>query len=344
MKRYIFLLPILLCMIYFGVVIANVVSQGSHANRNDNNVISLLASLEACDLGEIWEGSEINCVLPIENLEDFPIEVEGFSFSCNCIEVNPSSFVIDSKERMDIRLRIDLSARPKSTDVIVYLRPRLKTGPNGEFRKCSEWKLKAKIRRSFDVKQMENFGLFPVAAQPLLPLSFPINIFAPVKSVSASVDDVGFSISTTQSTDPHTWTLRLTPPRMLPIGEFSGTVTIQAVLKDSGRVLVKKVLYRGSILSDYETVPSYVQVGGRKLNSSIQETVTIRSIINKPFNVIKINMLGDGLAADLVSPGKYIIRQNILHLGSQINHVQFVVETLAGPQIIDVPVAYTGKP
>ena len=75
--------------------------------------IKLWITANALNMGTIWESDEFAWTVPIENHEAIPVQVESFGTTCNCLSIEPKSFVLGPGERRDLALKIDLTSQVK---------------------------------------------------------------------------------------------------------------------------------------------------------------------------------------------------------------------------------------
>jgi hypothetical protein len=104
---------------------------------------------EALNMGTIWESDQFAWTVPIENHEAIPVEVESFGTTCNCLSIEPKSFVLQPGEQRRLALKINLTSQVKEGGQIAVglwakitkedRRPGEPLGP--------EWKIAAQVRQ-----------------------------------------------------------------------------------------------------------------------------------------------------------------------------------------------------
>lgn len=311
----------------------------------DNEIFSgLEVPSGALDIGEVWETEEFNWTVPIKNRSGNPIEIAWFSKSCSCVAIEPESFTIQAGETREIRLKIDLASNSASStrDLAVSLSPRLKTDSDGAAI-GPEWKVSGRILRAISLTGRGNFGRHSEFEQPLPIISTSIGILEPLASLSATCNSPDFTASIDFS--PHnttTATLRLAAKSPLPVGKFGVTVGLHPVLKDGKALPVRHVQFEGEILPDVESAPPTLQVGGRYLNETIEETIALRSLTGRHITVVRTEVVGEGIAVESVAEGRYRIRQIVCKVGTQTNYVRLIVNSGGNQYTVSIPVIYTG--
>ena len=157
--------------------------------------IQLWVPPAAFDMGTVWESDHFAWTVPVENREPAAIEVESFSSTCNCLSIQPKSFVLAPGERQELSLQIDLSGRPKpAEEVAVELSPKLKqVGGNGGDKVAPEWTLRARIRRILTIERHVFLGRHSELSQPLPAWIIPFEALVPLKELSAECDVAGLA-------------------------------------------------------------------------------------------------------------------------------------------------------
>jgi hypothetical protein len=318
----------------------------SPAPRKED-IVRLSIPPDALNMGTVWEDEDFSWTVPIENQEATSVEVESFSRTCNCLSVEPESFVLGPDERRELRLRIDLASQTKPNgEVAVQLYPRLKTLPGTELakRRAPEWTVKGQVRRVLVLDRQVDLGRHAEFSQPLPARNIPIEVLVPLESLSAHCNLA--SVAASVELPPHgegKTVLRLAPAAMLPVGAFQGTVTLKAVRKGGKALPARKLEFAGKIVPDVEAVPPAVQVGGRRLGETFEEIVVLRSMTGRALAHVSAEAEGEGLSVEAVEGGEgYRLRQKVCGVGSQTNRIRFSTASGKRPVTIAVPVSYTG--
>lgn len=307
--------------------------------------VRLWAPPDALNLGTVWETDQLEWTLPVENREEAPVEVESFSTTCNCLSVEPQSFVLEPGARRDLRLQIDLGSQLKTTgEVNIQLVPQLKeSGEGNQAKKLSpDWRITGQVRRALTFDRNVYLGRHSELSQPLEPWTIPVEVLVPLESLTAECDVPGLAASLERH-DGGKASLRLTPLLPFPVGELKGTVNLKPVLNGGERLPAPIMRFAGKIVPDVEAVPPAIQVGGRRLGEAFEDVVVLRSLTGRAFTAVRADVEGDGLAvASIEGSGRIRIRQKVCQAGSQSNRVLVHVHSEGREVAILVPVSYTG--
>jgi hypothetical protein len=160
--------------------------------------VALWVPPEALRIGTPWETENFEWVLPVENHEAVPIEVESFSRSCTCLSVEPKAFTIAPGARQELRLNLDLiSQRKPSGEVDIQLMPQLKTreGQPQAKKFPPVWEIKGQVRRVLECDRRAYLGRHSELSQPLKLRTIPIKSLVPLESISAECDLPGWIAS-----------------------------------------------------------------------------------------------------------------------------------------------------
>ena len=118
---------------------------------------------EDLDFGEVWETATLDRVVRVRNPGDIPVEVNQIRSSCNCLAVQPSSFVLEPGATRELHVRLDLRSKSDQdlNDFHVHLSP---VCNSTEFK--IRWTLKGRVRRYLrvddEIYSRSPFGTFAV--------------------------------------------------------------------------------------------------------------------------------------------------------------------------------------
>jgi hypothetical protein len=305
------------------------------------NVAQIAAS--SLDLGSLWESEEHVSTVTVENKEPTPVEVESVQTTCNCLSVEPQQFVLQPGERRELRLKIDLTAKsPQPSDLSLQLSLLLKAETSAGKQRGPEWTLRGNVRRVLTLTNNTHFGRISELAQPLQPLSIPVEVLTPLGSITAECDVPGFIPSLQVTKNVGKGSIQITAPSQLAVGSYQGFVTLRTVLPSGDPLPSRKVRFQVTVVSDLTADPPSIQVGGRHLGETFAETVIIHSLTNRSVPVIEAKGEGTGLTVQDEGGGRFLVRQTVNATGAQTNQVRFT-EVIGGRTItLLVPVAYIG--
>jgi hypothetical protein len=312
--------------------------------RQGKQVAQLWIPPDALNMGTIWEDEQFKWTAPIENREATPIEVESFGTTCNCLSIEPNSFVLEPGERRELRLRINLTSQVKETgEVAVGLWAHVKKDDRKPGEPLGpEWKITGQVRRVLKFNRRLYLGEHSELAQPLLMRTIPIEVLVPLESLSAECDLSGFTVNV-ERPEEGKGELRLLSVTSRDLGAFEGTVSLHPILKGGEQLPVQRLEFEGKIVPDMEAVPPAVQVGGRVLGDTIEDVVILRSLTGRELLGVRVKAEGQGLAVDPVEDNlRFRIRQEVICTGSTMNRVHFCAKVADRDVECIVPVNYTG--
>jgi hypothetical protein len=302
---------------------------------------------EALSMGTIWESEEFAWTVPIENHEAAPVEVESFGTTCNCLSIEPKSFVLQPGEQRQLALKINLTSQVKETGQIavgLWAKVKKETRKPGE-PLGPEWRINAQVRQVLKFnRRLLYVGQYSELAQPLPIQTIPLEVLAPLESLSAQCDLVGFTakVQGLQEGKPQVQLLSVTPRG---IGPFEGTVTLRPVLKRGEKLPVQRLQFEGKIVPDIEAVPPAVQVGGRILGETFEDVVVLRSLTGREIASVRAKPDGKGLEVELEplqDKFRFRIRQKVVSAGESSNKVYFFAKVSGHDMECTLPVIYTG--
>jgi hypothetical protein len=300
---------------------------------------------DALNMGTIWEDGQFAWTVPIENREASAVEVESFGTTCNCLSIQPESFVLAPGERRQLQMRINLTSQVKETgEVAVGLWAQVKK----EDRKPGEplgpeWQIVGQVRRVLKFNRRPWYlGQHSELAQPLPVQTIPLEILVPLQCLSAECDLVGFSINV-RRLDEGKAVLELCSVTPRSVGAFEGTISLQPALKGGELLPVQRLQFEGKIVPDIEAVPPAVQVGGRVLGDALEEVVQLRSLTRRELVGVRAQPEGEGLAVEPVEDNlRFRIRQRVIATGSTTNRIHFYAKVAGREVECILPVSYTG--
>jgi hypothetical protein len=273
------------------------------------------------------------------------VEVESFGTTCNCLSIEPKSFHLGPGERRDLELKINLTSQVKeSGNIAVGLWARVKK----ENRKPGEplgpeWKINGQVRQVLKFnRRLLYLSERSELAQPLPVHIIPIEMVAPLESLSAQCELAGFTakVQGLKEGKPELHLCSVTPRG---IGPFEGAVCLRPVLKNGEKLPVQGLQFEGQIVSDVEAVPPAVQVGGRVVGDEFDDVVVLRSLTGQPIASVRAKHEGNGLAViPLEDHLRFRIRQRVMSAGECTNRVHFYAKVSGRDMECIVPVLYTG--
>lgn len=279
------------------------------------------------NFGETWESRDFRWIVPIQNVSDATIQIDGFDNSCQCTKIEPKHFVLKPGESRDIEFTIDLlrGRRPETAghvqehrDFSLWLSPRITESAGSAIRR-PDWYLRGKIRSALQVETLlldlgehserstvNQMGSLRVLEQsPLMSLEVESNspqLTATVKrnANDASAFDISIACVPTAS-----------------VGDFRHEVALIARLPSGERLPPLPLTVARRIVADIEVVPgASIEFGAQPLGSNSQERISLHSRAGRSFDVVSVQVDRAGTLVeridDTTNRGRsYLVKQAI---------------------------------
>lgn len=309
---------------------------------------------DSLDFGEVLEDEKFGWTIQITNPGTEDLHVRDFSSSCTCTSITPESLVIPAGESRAVRLTLDLThntsnATPEETrDFTVYLAPVLDGEPP---RRLDNWTLRGKVRPVLRLERASvDFGHTGEFEQPLTVQRVTTHASLPLERIEASCNSVDFTARMQRSgDDPARFVLSVQPSKELPVGPFSGRVTLHCFTKAAGPICVKSLPFSGTILSDLQASPPALGFGVRRVGETLEETVTLTSRTRRRFRVQAVEVQGDGFSAERINSAaptapSFCVKAAILSEGDVEGRFRAVAEYDGlGRRELLIPLRYRGQ-
>jgi hypothetical protein len=351
-----------LCLVALAVLVVDVVRAIQAKSRiparrtttaASPNEAGLRVPPEQLNFGEVYETSEFNLPLCIENLRDKEVEIAEFASSCNCTAVAPKSLTIPPGQKRTISLSLDLTSERnkvpagKLHDFAVMIGPRLKDAPRDT--SLGQWRIQGRVRTTirFD-RPVIDFGRNSEVSQPLPPQKARVSSDLPLRDLVATSDSSSLKVQVQRlpgATGQFELTIR---PLELPRGEFTSKISLVPVSESGEELSAKWHPVKGRVVSDFQTSPPAVLLGARVVGEVAQESLALYSLSGQGFEVEKTSLEGEGLALDEcgekgIGDLNFAVNQKIAKPGHQDGRVVFLIRTNSGKRAeLVVPVSYLG--
>ncbi len=320
------------------------------------------------DFGEVWENPKFEWVLPIENKGASELAIAGFSSSCTCLAIQPAALTIPPLSTAEVRLTLDLSYRPQVASAPTkppegsgfrapapgQARPaeqslrefRLRIAAATRRATSTAWDIRGRVRSAilvtprhltFDLLEGVRFASQSVDVTAVIPLE---DVVARVEPRLADV-----RVERNRWDKSH-FVVEISPQASLPPGPFTFHVYI-APARTSEQLPAIPVVVEGSFREDLQVTPSPLLLGARPIGEIVRETIAVRSLSGKPFEVAHVTTpTKDTLVQRLDGPDPvFRVEQHISGLGTQTSRVDFAVRTAAGnARSVELKIGYYGMP
>jgi hypothetical protein len=309
----------------------------------------LVVSPEHLDLGEVWESGAFELGLPIQNVSDREIEIDGFETSCNCTKITPSRLLIPAHEAREAHLTLDLTARPKSgrtpegevlpaastnaRGFAITIRPKVKDLQSG---RIEGWKVTARVRSAVRLNASE------VSFESTSRLALP----RASKTVMAT-DLVGVERLTVTSSSPNIlvtierpigedrdYNVRVRPSTRVPIGSFQAEVRIVPWLANGKELPAVTFPVSCEVVPDVQAIPANLAFGVQPIGTVVRGSFTLRSRTGSPFQVRRVQTTGERVSvskqADATGGVVYVVQQEVVKADDQRSVITLEVRAADG--------------
>lgn len=308
----------------------------------------------ALDFGEVWEDSAFTWTLPIENHSDAAVRIRDVTASCNCLAVEPRSFVVPAGGKTEVRLTLNLTG-PVAAKADAVTAVRDFALPLAALRQDDAsapkiWVLRGRVRTAAVVSPpLVQLGQW-VRGQTVPPQSATVTLKTPVKALEAACDPALASVRVTRSrTNSEAFVVTIVPRQTIPSGPFNFPVKIRLVVRE-GKKMPRIVLpVAGVMLEDIQARPTVVAFGIVPLGRRVEQTVVLGSAAGKKLQVRSVRRSSDDIEVEPAESATHVksayrISQRASRLGDQSGEVRFAVGADGTKATVEVvlPVTYHG--
>lgn len=313
--------------------------------RNPTEIISV--PLDNFDFGEVWEASRFRWTLPMTNNSKRAIQVDGFDASCNCISVDPSSFVLRPGAVTNVELTMDLTSKVDTRplrDFSVRLSPK---PVNPQLPRVA-WVLSGKVRKVVTFEP--NVVYFGEIIRERFPAETTVEVIHIAQfddlRVTCDAEFLSVRASPDSPTGKTRLSLLLSDRTKLPIGQFTHHVNLTPVSSHGISYPEQSLLLRGCIQESVQLVPSSLAIGLAKVGESTSHDVVVQSCIDKGFQVDGIDYDEKSirvlpLATESAQSKQYRVFQLAIGPGAQTGKIVFKIRTQDGRKMsLELPYSY----
>lgn len=303
------------------------------------------------DFGDVWETDQFEWTIPIRNTDTRQAELIGLAGSCNCGSVEPAAMSIPPGETRTLRIKIDL--RPKAGAKVEPTGRPFATTISGVFKNGTDlpapvsWNLRGRVKRVVRTVPTVEFGLLSELGVPFRPLVIPVEPVVDIASITVSVSVPEFQAALRPRTGAESgWALVVTPGPGLKRGAYKGTVTLMPVGHGGTPLTSLQLPLSAEVVPDVEAAPGAIFAGGREVGAEVTETLTLRSLSNRPFVVDRAEAEGNGVSVVVSDDGRSCtVRVRVMAPGPGSGRVRLVVrpDKSASVELV-IPVQVHGFP
>jgi hypothetical protein len=328
---------------------------GKIASRRTPSLPDLTLTSNGLDFGEVWEDTAFPWTLQVQNHSDKDISISGFSHSCSCARIEPETLHLPSGATRELRLTIDLSENVSGTGS--GSRPfRLRLSPNIDRsqKRPVEWTITGKVKTPVRLGQgWIDYGWQAEYDQPRHLQPVEVETFVPLRGLDVSSTSPHFKAEARRRrAESRLFDLEVTRLKNLPPGPVNVAVVVVPELANGRRLPAKRLPLIGHILSDLQAAPPAIIFGARRVGETVEETISLQSLVGKGFKVIEARVVGDKSlsvqphsSASFLGGMTYRIQGSIGNVGDGAAAVIFVADLGNGKvKEIKVPVYYRAVP
>jgi hypothetical protein len=253
----------------------------------------------------------------------------------------------------DIRLSLDLTrlvVRDGASgihDLKVQIVPLVQKGDQGK-QPAAPWILEGTIRRLVAVRPPKlTFPTWVREAGAPGKQAIAIPELS-VKSLTVLQDSSLYVATCASLKSPGTFSLEVKPSNKLPPGPFSFRIPVQLVTEGGQSHTVTALRVEGVMLEDIQAFPSTLFFGHQPLGAFLVETILLRSMKTKAFEVERVQTYGEGIRvesqvlATMPLAKAFRLSQEVRHKGSQSGKVTFFLKSGKKQSVLDVTLQYYG--
>ena len=329
-------------------------SAAPEAPKQGPDTGGLAVAPERLNFGEVWETHAFRWSMPIRNDSDREITIETFVNSCGCTRVEPSRLVLPVGQTREVIVTIDHTLQKKNDDppirgFAVWLAPRVAVPGEKRSRQLAGWQLTGRVRSALKVTPtVIDLGRPSVRGDRMPDLQVRVKALTQLGAVYSYTGGVGFSSTVKPTVEPGEFNLVLRHDRGLPLGPIQFSVILVPCLPTGEELPEIKIPAFGEMRPDIQAMPEGgVAFGARPIGSVPEETVTLRSLTGRPFDVGSIKAEEESIQVDelpdpVAGTRSFRIREKITKARNQARIVTIKVQSNGEMTTVRVPVSYYG--
>jgi hypothetical protein len=298
------------------------------------------------NFGTVLEQEAFVWKVALSNPTRRAIGIDYFETSCGCVAIEPKSLTLEPGESRAIELTIDLTRRPAEERAASRHGYALKLIPIVKHGLAHlGWVLRGEVQTVFSAEPSAvDFGDEHVIGTVPPRRSVRLTGYRQVHIHSVAADPPLLDARVLAPAKGRSFTIDLTPKIDLVSGPFACELRVEATAEDGEALPAFSIPVRGVARYSVEAAPQIVQLGAREVGSVVEDTVTLRSLLDEPFEVVRT--VAKETAADLtMRDGAVIcrIRQPISASGWHEAALSFRIKTKQQEFSVGVTVNYYGR-
>lgn len=281
------------------------------------------------DFGHAWEESDFHWTLPVQNLNSKDIHILGFRTSCSCVDVHPSSLIIEGGKTAHLNVTLNLSrTKWKSSGENQFearLFPQIKEAAFEQ----TGWTIRGRVEHLLTPSLLlVKFGTL-VRTQTWPWLSVSVQSALPLDNLVARVDKSTAETKVVQKAKKD-FVVHVRPDAKLSTGPFRFQIDLVPSVQNE-TLPTKKVIAEGFIVDDIAPAPSAIRFNLGKIGSTVEEIVRLTSLSDARFQLVGCEFGSpDIMAEPYHCPGEkgpfFRVKQKITKEGFQESYVDFLID------------------
>ncbi|MFN4258538.1 MAG: DUF1573 domain-containing protein [Gemmataceae bacterium] len=267
------------------------------------------------DFGNVPRGAQLHHRFKITNIYAVPMQVVGQRSSCGCVIVTPPSGAIAPRESayLDVTMDTRRFTGPKTVQIFITVGP--------QFMSTAVLQVSANCRSDVVFNPGEvDFGIVPQGQTPtqVIDVEYAGPLDWKITGIVTNNSPVDVNVEQLYRQPGKVgYRLRITLKADAPVGNHRYDLSLMT--NDPVSPLVP-MLVEANVQATLSVVPSTVNMGDMQRGETTARRVVVRGA--KPFRILQINGLGDGLEADLPSTSQTVHVVTIRCQGKQPGEIR----------------------
>jgi hypothetical protein len=287
---------------------------------------------DSLDFGTVWSDEKFSWTIPVTNVTSRRVTITKIAKSCQCTQVQPSSFVLDPGEQACLHLTLNLRTVEQSEQfgVSLYAYESEADGP------VAVWHLRGVVKSPFDLQPRKlDFGESLIADEPFRPKSLDVTCYEPCRQIELSVDPSLAAVATNVGDDGRHFQITVAPSQTLRPGLYEFRVGATPVLSNGQRHPPIWISIRAKISRDVELVPSLTHLGNIKVGESRAIDIGLVSRLGRNFIIDEIQSKSTNVlitprsSSPAASTHFYVVKIRADHLGENKCPVSFHTRSMS---------------
>lgn len=244
-------------------------------------------------LGTLWATSEYEHSVEVRNQTTDVVHLDRIQASCGCSKISPERLSLKPGERKTLQLILDLNSGAMHSEPVSEFQVNLSAIVRGARTHRATWPIRGTIQKAvrIPVGGIKFIGAEEVISQKGAEGSIRIYSLRKLEGLRIYADD-SLGETSLQEVEPGVYTLTLTLPPLLPVGDFSGGIEVAPVLRGGQELPRLHIPVTGRVSPDVIALPEQLILPPAPVGAPVQRALALRSRAKKPFVVQAIESTG----------------------------------------------------